>query len=267
MIPVTHSSPGVPAVSRLLAALALGLVAAPARAADAPDTQALTVVLRELLLQHLPTPLVETKHWDRQKETVVGWHVHRDGPLRWSADPKTAPRNDGHWHKLTVTVRDPKNTLALGLTDVRSPEDGRLTFTANVGADVDLRVEQQVWKAGVRLYSGETRGRCQAALALKCEATTRLDRSKPGALLPDAVVRFRVTDAQLFYENLVVEHTLGVGGDAARLLGDAAHKILTRVKPSLERDLLAKANVAVVKAADTKDVRVGLDKLFAGAKR
>jgi len=37
------------------------------------------------------------------------------------------------------------------------------------------------------------------------------------------------------------------------------------VKPNLESDLLAKANAAIVKAADTKEVKVELGKLL-GAK-
>jgi hypothetical protein len=68
----------------------------------------------------------------------------------------------------------------------------------------------------------------------------------------------------VFYTGLVCEHTLGVGGDAARLIGEAVHDLLTAVKPSVERDILAKANAAVVKAADTKEVRVAFDRLLGG---
>ena len=37
-----------------------------------------------------------------------------------------------------------------------------------------------------------------------------------------------------------------------------------RVKPELERDLLAQANAAVVKAADTKEVRLSVESLLKG---
>src|SRR5205085_2469644 len=138
-----------------------------------------------------------------------------------------------------------------------------VTLEAVVAADADGSFEQQLWKGGVRLYSGETRGRCRATVRLACEATTRLDR-KPGAILPDAVVRVRVTGARLFYDDLVVEHALGVGGDAAKAIGEAAHRLLTRFKPSLERDLLAKADAAIVRAGDTKEVRVEFERLLKG---
>ena len=249
----------------LVAAVALTLAAPPAPATDPPpDTHVLTAVLRDLLLKEMPTPLVESTHdWGKQSEVVVGRSFHRSGPLRWDVEPRAALKNDGHWYKVTVVAKDPQKTLALGLKDVRTPTDGTLTFDVQAGLDVDLTFEQQFWRAGARLYSGETRGRCRAAVLLKCEATNRFERAA-GAFFPTAVFRVRVTEAQLFYDDLVIEHTLGVGGDAAKLIGERAHKIMTRVKPSLERNLLARANAGIVKAGDTKDVRVEFDKLFAG---
>jgi hypothetical protein len=213
-------------------------------------------------MKNMPNPVIQTHHnWGQQAEVVVGWDVRRSGPLRWDSIPRKALRNDGHWRRLTVVVPDPQRTLALGIKDVKSPEDGTLTFEAHIGADVDLKFEQQVWRRGVRVYSGETRGRCRAAVRLVSEATNRLDH-KQGSLLPDAVIRVQVTEAELFYDNLVIEHTLGVGGDAAKIFGETAHRLLTRFKPSLERDLLAKANAAIIKAADTKEVRIEFEKLL-----
>jgi hypothetical protein len=229
----------------------------PATAAPAPaETEALAKALRGLLLQHLPDPLVQTAPgWGHQKEVTVG------GRLRGA--PVKAMRNDGHWRRLTVRAKNPAHTLALGVKDAAYPEPGRVTFTALLGLDCGLKFEQQLWRHGARLYSGETRARCRAALALKCEVTSRTE-PKPGSLLPDVVFRVRVTDAQFFYDGLVVEHTAGVGGDAARLLGDAVIQAVKKVKPDLERDLLARANAAIVKAADTKEVRVSLGKLLEG---
>ena len=88
--------------------------------------------------------------------------------------------------------------------------------------------------------------------------------ARPGSLLPDAVIRVRVTEAELHYTDLVCEHTAGLDGDAAKKVGEAVLKFLKQAKPSLERDLLAKANAAIVKAADTREVRIELDKLLTG---
>ncbi|HVK19090.1 MAG TPA: hypothetical protein VM533_19315 [Fimbriiglobus sp.] len=254
-------------MTRLVLTAALLLTAGVATAADPvppTDTQVLSQTLRDLLLLHLPEPLVSSDHgWGRQKEVAVGLKWRREGKLRVRAEPQKALRNDGHWQRVTIRGIDPARTLALGVGEVTHPEPGKATFDAMLGLDVRLTYEQQLWKSGARLYAGETRARCRAALKLKCELTSRLE-PRPGSLLPDAVFRVRVTDAELYYADLVCEHTLGLDGKPAEEIGEAVHKLIKKVKPSLESDLLAKANAAVVKAADTKEVRVEFGKLLAG---
>ena len=97
-------------------------------------------------------------------------------------------------------------------------------------------------------------------LTLDCEALTKFEKGKK--ILPDAVFRLRVVKSDLGYDNLVVEHTAGVGGEAAKVLGDAVIGGMRQWKPSLERNLRDRANAAIVKAADTKEVRVNLLDLF-----
>lgn len=230
---------------------------------DPDDVKALQRTIRDLLLKNLPDPAVQSvTDWGKQKEGTVRVNLRRDG-LRLRTEPVRGMRNDGHWRRTSVRVTNPQQTLAVGITDAAYPEPGRATFTAMIGTDCALKFEQQLWRKGVRLYSGETRGRCRAAVRLACEVTSRTE-PKPGNLLPDVVFRVRVTDAQLFYENLVIEHTAGVGGDAAKLIGDKVIDVVKKAKPDLERDLLAKANAAIVKAADTKNVRVSFEGLLKG---
>jgi hypothetical protein len=236
--------------------------APPAKRPDPADVKALETTLRGLLLKTLSDPLVTSSDgWGRQEEGVVGTKFHRDG-LRLRTEQMRGMRNDGTWRKVEIRVPNPQS-VALGITEAAYPEPGRATFTAMVGADCAIKFNQQLWRNGNWLYSGETRARCHAAVLLKCEATSRTEK-KEGSFIPDVVLRVRVTEAQLFYEKLVVEHTAGVGGDAARILGDAVIDTVRRVKPELERDLLAKANAAVVKAADTREVRLSFDSLLKG---
>lgn len=245
-------------MTRWFAALLLFL-GSPAVAADPADADRLAGLFRGLLLANLPTPLAEApRNWGHQREVAVG--------LKWRGprpEVQKSPRNDGHWQKVRIEAINPATTLAVGVHKLATPEPGRVTFEALLGVDARLTYEQQLWKSGARLYGGETRARCRAALKLTCEATSRLEKP-PGAVLPNVVFRVRVTSAEVFTTGLVCEHTLGVGGDAARLIGEAVHDLLTAVKPSVERELLAKANAAVVKAADTKEVRVEFDRLLGG---
>ena len=76
------------------------------------------------------------------------------------------------------------------------------------------------------------------------------------------VFRGRVLRADLRYENVVVEHVNGVGGELAKLIGNTAQEVLHKWRPSLERKLLEKGNAAIVKAGDTKEVRLSLTKLL-----
>jgi hypothetical protein len=117
-----------------------------------------------------------------------------------------------------------------------------------------------VWKTGVKLYDGEVRAKLRVKLKMTCEATTRVENK--GGLLPDLVFRLRVTKADFQYDNLTIQHIAGIGGEAAKVIGDTVMATLRQVHPSLERDMIAKADAAIVKAADTKEIRLGLGSLF-----
>jgi hypothetical protein len=200
--------------------------------------------LRGLLLRSLPDPLFEdARHWDLKKQ-----------------GPRGKVRNHGRWWKVRVTGRNLRDTLIVDLRDLAQPGGGRTTFTLFLSFEATALLERQNWRMGVRVYSGSTRARFRVRLALFCEVTAKIEKGKD--FLPDAVFRMRVPRADLRYDNVVVEHTAGVGGDAARILGDAMIDGLKQWRPDLERNMLAKANAAIVKAADTKEVRVNLMSLF-----
>ncbi len=235
------------------------VAAAAVRAAPPPlpdPTAALAVNLRGLLIESLPTPLYEdTSHWGKQR-LVAGRTRWRGKGTNIHPEVEQVLKNDGRWWKVRVTASRPASTLALDIRDVQKPEPGRLLFTAFLATDADVELDRQTWKQGVRLYSGSTRARLRVKLALHCEAVTRVETT--GKLLPEAVFRLRVLQADLNYDHLVVEHMAGVGGDAAKVLGEAVHATVRGLRPSLERNLLAKANAAIVRAGDTREVRVSL---------
>ena len=85
-----------------------------------------------------------------------------------------------------------------------------------------------------------------------------------GTLLPDAVFRLRATEAKLGFDHFQLEHVAGVGGELAKLIGEAVQAGLEEWRPSLERELLDKADAAIVKAADTKEMRLSVMKLLKG---
>jgi hypothetical protein len=204
--------------------------------------------LRTFLMEGLPDPLFEdAKKWGLQKK-----------------GPRGKIKNDGRWWKIRVTGRDLRNTMVVDLRDVQKPAPGKTTFTVFLMFDATVELDRQTWKMGVRLYSGSTRARVRLRLTLNCEAETRLEKN--GSWMPDAMFRLHVTKADFGYDNLVVEHTAGVGGEAAKVLGDVMIHAVRQVKPSLERKLIERANASIVKAGDTKEVHIRLVEMMGGKK-
>ncbi len=219
---------------------------------------ALSGNLRAFLLKAMPDPLYEDlRHWDLQKPVrEVHW---RGQGLNVYREVREVPKNDGHWWKVRVTAPNLADTLVVDLRDVQQPEPGRLTFTTFLSLDAHVDYDWQNWRNGHRMYAGSVRARLRLKLTLRCEATGRLEGN---GILPEAVIRLRVVQSEAGYDNFVAEHIPGIGGEMAKVLGDAARAGMQQWHPSLERNLLARANEAILKAGDTKEVRVGLAALL-----
>lgn len=230
------------------------------------ETKSLSQIVKQLVVKYLPDPAVTSKrNWGNQKEVIVRVDGERQGPFKWKFEPKKEFRNDGHWTAVRLSVDNPATKLEIELKDVATPEPGKTTFTAIVSSPVNFNFEQQLWKSGIKIYSGETRGRCETTTVLNCESISKLDWT-PGKLLPAQILRVKITQADLSYEKLVVEHTAGLGGDAAKVVGDTVLKAVKLMKPNLEKDLIEKANAAIVKAGDSKEIRLEIEKLMTSKK-
>jgi len=196
--------------------------------------------LRRFILEALPDPLfADTKNWGKQARSPLG-----------------KMKNDGRWHKLTFIADNPAATLQVQVLDMQR-QGNRTAFTVRVRMPAKIVLDRQTWKFGQRLYSGSTRARVRIEVVLTCEVLSRTEK-REAAWLPDMILRWRITQSQFRYYDLVVEHTAGIGGDGARLLGEALIGIVKMVKPNLDRDLTAKVNAAILKAGDTKEVRISL---------
>jgi hypothetical protein len=261
----------MPGRSLLVAASCCLLVPAAGFAAPPPSAGLLTLdpaaarglaqTLRGAVLQLLPNPLYDaTTNWGHTRDVVVGlrWHGLR-------AEATRSPRNDGLWRKVRVIALNLPQSLVFDLRDVRQTPDQRLTFTVLLALDMHVDVEQQRWQAGVRLYSTRVEARLRAKLRLDCAVDVRLEAKGEG--LPDAVFRLHVLRADANYDNLVVDHAAGVGGTTARLLGEAVRSGIRRFDPAVERGLLARADAAIVRAGENREVRVSLSKLLPGPVR
>lgn len=214
-------------------------------AIPSPSAQELAAAVRGLLLSHLPNPLTSGEPgWGKQAPALV--------------DPNQM-RNHGAWRRYKVTALNPDESLKVEVRNVVQM-DSRSTFDLMVGFDAQFDFQQEIWRRGIRLYSGSTKARAKVWAALRCEVSVRVENTR--AWLPDLVLKLRVTNAELTYSGLEVLHIAGLGGDGAKILGEALKETIKQVKPSLEKELLDKAGAALVKASQTREVRVSLGKLF-----
>jgi hypothetical protein len=242
--------------------LAAPALAGPPASPDAPTADELVSIMRTLLLNALPSPLMAKDfNWGHQKLVANGITWKGDGILK-KPEKQEKLKNDGTWRRVRVEAFDPEKAMTLVVNNVGQPDKGKVTFDMAVALPAKVRFEQQVWRDGVRLYSGETRARFRPILLLRCESVSRVQKS--GSFIPDVVFRMRVVDAKLSYDDFKVEHTAGVGGELANVLGDALFDTLKLVRPGLEKDMLDKAGKAIIKAGDTKEVKLGLGRLLDG---
>jgi hypothetical protein len=211
---------------------------------------------KPVLIGALPKTLYEkSDNWGHQVMVPVG--------VKWRglrAEITKSPREHGEWKRLSLTAQDLKRTMDVRIFDVKNLSAEKQTFKVFLTFQMGVNYEQQNWESGLRLWSGSVRARAQVKAELECENTLKVEFAKNG--LPDFVLRIRVTKAKVGYDKLVIEHINGIGGDGAKLIGGAVHDVLKQWRPGIERDLLAKANDAIVKAADTREIRLGFGGLL-----
>ncbi|HEX3314243.1 MAG TPA: hypothetical protein VHR72_05085 [Gemmataceae bacterium] len=239
-----------------LSTLTLLLVAAPAAVAQtpaAPSLPEIAAMVKPLLVQMVPPVLYEhTRNWGR---TTMAFHgVHWRG-----LEPEVVktPRNDGLWQKVRLKPRE-LDKLDFKLTDPVAIDADRQSFQAYVDFVTGVEYEQQLWERGTRLYSGATRAHVRVQAFVTVESSFKVDASNG----LDFVFRLKATKAKVLASRLVVEHTAGIGGSGARLVGQAIEGLIKEVEPGLQRRLQEKIEAALVKAADTREVRIGLGSLF-----
>jgi hypothetical protein len=225
------------------------------------STDALAGSLRGYLIEHMPPVLLDEKYgWGETKLVARGLEWKADSTPWWPSVQKSY-KNHGVWRHVVVTTGNLRETMVFDLSKVKKPKNGRMTFEAFLALNLRVVHDQQNWRAGLKLYSGSAIARLRARVRVKCEIVSKLEK-KEGSLLPDVVFRFSVLKAEVSYDDLVLEHVAGVGGELARILGEATVSGARQWKPSLERNLLAKAEATILKAGKTKEVRLGASSLF-----
>jgi hypothetical protein len=241
----------------LVSALLFPLLLAAQTPAKADDSATqFAKLLKPVLIDAMPETLFKNEdNWGHTVMVPVG--------VKWMglrAKVMKSPREHGEWKKLIISAQELKRSMDLKIYNVKTIDAEKNSFKVLLTFQMGVYYDQQNWESGVRLWSGSVRARAQVKFELDCESTIRIEVDKN--YLPDFLLRLRVTNAKVSYDKLVVEHLNGVGGTAAKLLGDGLHEGMKKLRPSIERDLLDKASKAIVKTADTREIRIGFSGLL-----
>lgn len=201
----------------------------------------------------MPTPLFQgSDHWGDTKKSVNG--------MKWTSgkpELQYADKNHGTWRRYIITLDQPAaDHLHLKLSDVKNIGNNSLSFQIQVDADVEFDVQQQNWQSGIKLFDGALRGRATARLTLNCESKLSIETGPN--LLPMLKYRLRVIDTKANYDKLTITHVPGIGGSAAKVVGNWTVDAVQHLKPSLEKKMIDKLTQKLTKAADTKEIQVSL---------
>ena len=169
-------------------------------------------------------------------------------------------RNHGNWEKAHVNAHDlPKQlSLRLGeLGELQSLGDDRIAFTIHLTTPAQVELRKEVWQNGVRVHTRQVRARFQLSAGVCVEACR--DDIKKSKL--DHEVSCQVVRATYTCSKFLVEDINGIGGDLARL-GNGLEKTFKPWQQAALLEVQKSVNSAVLAAAASRDVQVGLRRLI-----
>lgn len=224
-------------------------------------------ICEALLKGGLPNPLVtDTKDWGKQEDHAV---VVFKG-VKPTVVTKSV--NSGLWRRVTVRPQE-KAGLEISLVDAKKPDpkENKYTLTSKVGLDCAIELEVEDWFRGAKMIGGHAEVTCRAILTIECELTLVPVFKFPPAI---KVTNPKVLDTTLVYENLKTKKLgpVALVGKPAEYFSDKLVAAVKKVKPTLESELLDKANTAVrekvkpllVKAIDNMEFGDAPEKKVAG---
>lgn len=202
--------------------------------------------LSSMIRRNLPEDYVDDRKWDRQKEVWDGLDVHREG-LRIKTKRKTKMVNAGTWTRYKIALVDPEENLEIDFHRLTPLGDGRIAFGVTVECPLDVFGRLSRWVRDVQVIS--LSANVDAACRLALEGTVRL-RMNLVKLIPDISVEPHVDVAHVELTHYRVRRISQVGGDFAKLLGDALKQRVDEKLEDYNDKLVDKINQQIDKHHD-----------------
>lgn len=198
----------------------------------------------------IPREYQKEKDWGNTKKITSG--LRRDGLKLYR---RKKPVNHGVWKRYRVRLVDPNDNLAVHITHVQPGDDGRLRFTLQLQAALDLWARAKVYQYGIHIVALEAEGDAKIELGLDCEIGMRL-QTKSGS--PGVALDPRVIDARLDIVDFHLERVSNAKGPIIRELGE---ELPSFVKDQLQGPkFVGKLNRAIEKKRDR--LEIGFNELW-----
>jgi hypothetical protein len=178
---------------------------------------ALSGALKEALIESMAGPSYPFEHnWGNQItiRTPDGGRVVWEGiKSRFETHYREDHLNHGLWIRGTVAIENPAQELVLNFSDFR-PAPGLLEVTFKVSARAMFRANAQVreYNHGAHLFSVTAGARAVGHLnmTMKISLTDNATR-----------LSWEVVESDLTYSDVTLDRLSAMGGESARVLGDA----------------------------------------------
>lgn len=182
-------------------------------AAQQPATTSpLTAAFARILKDAIPREYEKEKDWGNTRNITSG--LRRDGLKLYR---RKKPVNHGVWKRYRVRLIDPDENLAVQITDVQPGEDGRLRFTLQLRAELDLWARAKIYQYGIHIIALEALGDAKIDLNLDCEVGMRLQTNAGTA---GVALDPRVVDARLGIVDFHLHRVSNAKGPIVRELGE-----------------------------------------------
>jgi hypothetical protein len=205
---------------------------------------ALAATLSRLIEGAIPLQYEKQKDWGATKEITVGLRTAGKG---WNTRLTRRKRavNHGVWKHYKLRLIEPRQNLAVELVDLRPLEAGRVAFTLQMVAKVDVWARAKVYQYGVHVIALEMEGDVRVRVAIDGElgVEVRSDPQKPAVAVVPLVVA-----ARLQLEEFHLRRVSNAHGPVIRELGDGVRKLAEEELNG--PPLVAKLNRAIEKNRD-----------------
>ncbi len=212
----------------------------PAEEREAPikgvGADAWAEIIRVAVLSSIPEESVDQKHWG-QRANVVSHYKFSTRRGWFQARPVLKPVNHGFWHRHTLKLLNPDETLKLDFLNVNNPPAGPLSFTMRTVLQARVTSQFAHWVYGVKGLNGKADAVVTIAVDTDCSIDLTSDH-RPGDLLPSIQIVPDVTGLRVRVLDIAARQVGLIRGDVAKELGDGSRSVVNAIINEYEGKIL-----------------------------